>query len=44
MILLDCLEAFNVGYVPKTRGEWVKLGEVYDLIGQTRNWLFTHKY
>lgn len=45
MILLDCLEAFiNVGYVPKTRAEWVELGEVYDLIGQTRHWLFIHKY
>lgn len=45
MILLDCLEAFiNVGYVPKTRAEWVELGEVYALIGQTRHWLFIHKY
>ena len=45
MVLLDCLEAFiNAGYTPKTRVEWIKLGEVYDLISQIRNWVFTHKY
>lgn len=45
MILLDCLEAFiNAGYKPKTRVEWIKLGEVYDSISQIRNWVFTNKY
>lgn len=45
MVLLDCLEAFiNAGYKPKTRVEWIKLGEVYDSISQIRNWVFTNKY
>lgn len=45
MVLLDCLEAFiNAGYKPKTRVEWIKLGEVYDLISETRSWVFINKY